>query len=200
MMIGRPAWTTAQWWETGTVTPEVSSPSAPVASPSSSSGASPAARLQNALKTLGSIHGDATLSKVGVDGIIGPKTVKAVNTAIAQKYMSTPYFPNPNLTIVHVKKFASGLADVAEGAVRAAGGTVTAPQVKQHASSILPPIPTFSPSSSGGGPIEFPRWGWWVIGGVSALVLLNALSLSRAEARAGTVRPKRRRVEAAAEA
>ena len=80
-------------------------------------------RLQNALKALGQLRGDPTLTKIGVDGIIGPKTVAAVNYAISQKYVVMKDFPNPNLTLQHVRQFSAGIAAAVEGAVKAGGGS-----------------------------------------------------------------------------
>lgn len=143
------------------------------------------ARLQSALKALGETRGDPTLTKLKVDGIIGKNTVAAVNYAIAQKYMSTPHFPRPDLTLQHVRQFASGLAEVAEGAVRASGGTVPAVKLapKRSAAVSLPALP-IAPL-----PAEPDRkWIWWAVGGAGVLLLL-AVTASAVKKRGGTLQP-----------
>lgn len=132
-------------------------------------------RLQNALKALGLLRGDPTLSKIGVDGIIGPKTVKAVNYAIAQKYVVMKDFPRPELTLQHVRQFSDGIAAAVEGAVKAGGGKF--PLIK---------APSVAPARGGGGgapmiPVDIPaaapeadrKWVWWVVGGVGVLAILS---------------------------
>jgi len=132
-------------------------------------------RLQNALKALGNLHGDSTLTKIGVDGIIGPKTVKAVNYAIAQKYVVMKDFPRPELTLQHVRQFAPGIAAAVESAVKAGGGTF--PLIK---------APAAVARAGGGGapaiPLDVPpaepdrKWVWWAVGGVSVLVVLSLVA------------------------
>lgn len=135
-------------------------------------------RLQNALKALGNLRGDPTLSKLAVDGIIGPNTVKAVNYAIAQKYVVMKDFPRPELTLQHVRQFSAGLAAAVEGAVKAGGGS-------------FPLVPTSAPSRAKGGgggvPMTLPeipppesdrKWVWWVVGGVGVLVALSLVARS----------------------
>lgn len=166
--------------------------------------ASAPAQLQNALRALGTMSGDSTLMKLKVDGIIGPQTVKALNYAIQLVGGFPPYFKTPNMNVTNTKQYAGGIATTITQYIQARGGSVPVASVEQHhqarASSALPPIPTGS-TSSGGGHFEFPMWGYWVIGGLSGLVLLNALSLRRAESRAGTgPAPRRRQAAAAAEA
>ena len=170
--------------------------------------ASAPAQLQNALRALGTMSGDSTLMKVKVDGIIGPQTVKALNYAIKLVGGFPPYFKTPNMNVTNTKQYAGGIATTITQYIQARGGSVPSVVVAaHHAHASLPPIPTGATTSTDAKkswlPAEFPRWGWWVIGGVSALVLLNALSLHRAESRAGTssAPPRRRRhAEAAAEA
>lgn len=152
--------------------------------------ASPVARLQNALRSLGVMHGDPTLSKLKIDGVVGPGTTKAVNYAIAQKYVVMPNFPRPELTVQHVRQFAGGLAAAVEGAVRAGGGS-------------LAPIATRAPrarSGAGGGvPAAIPEplpaepnraWVWWAVGGLGVLVVLSIA----AKAIRGKSSSKRKRV------
>lgn len=138
---------------------------------------SPVARLQNALRALGSLHGDPALSKLKVDGIAGPGTTKAVNYAIAQRYVVMSSFPRPELTLQHVRQFAAGIATAVEGAVTAGGGTLQvqarrAPARAQGGSAMptsLPEIPA---------PASNQKWVWWVVGGVSVLVALSLVASS----------------------
>ena len=135
-------------------------------------------RLQNALKALGNLRGDPALSKIGVDGIIGAKTVKAVNYAIAQKYVVMPSFPRPELTLQHVRQFSAGIATAVEGAVKAGGGSfpLISASIPTHARgggggaggggamTALPEIPT---------PEADRRWIWWAVGGLGVIVVLS---------------------------
>jgi hypothetical protein len=150
----------------------------------------PPLRLQNALKALGLTRGDSTLSKIGVDGIIGPATTKAVNYAIAQKYIVMKDFPHADLTLAHVRKFAAGIADHVEAAVKAGGGT-------------FPALPSKKAAGGGGGSVNRAvafvppppetqgfdkKWIWLAVGGVSLLLVLSAAAAAA----------KRRRAAAAA--
>lgn len=157
--------------------------------------ASPILRLQQALKSLGEVTGDATLKKLVVDGAIGPKTVGAVNRTISQKYIVTPYFPRPELTAAHVRQSAANLAPLVEESLVAHGGAVTAPVVakKRSAPSMsLSPIPAGMPDQSpavssflSGNTV------WYIVGGFSALLALAVVSKAMR-------REPRRRVEAEA--
>lgn len=146
-------------------------------------------RLQNALKALGNVHGDPTISKIAVDGVIGKGTTAAVNRAIAEKYVVMASFPRPELTIQHVRQFASGIAAAVESAVKAAGGTfplvptnvgakkkATAAEVAAaQAAAAEPPL---APSHS--------NTVWWIIGGaglVLALGFMASAARRRREAR-----------------
>ena len=132
-------------------------------------------RLQNALKALGNVHGDPSLSKIGVDGVIGKGTTAAVNHAIEQKYVVMPNFPNPNLTVQHVRKFATGIAAAVESAVKAAGGTfptipASAGRKKASAAEVAAAAaaaaePALSPTHS--------NTVWWVIGGAGLVIALG---------------------------
>ncbi len=133
-------------------------------------------RLQNALKALGNLRGDPALTKIKVDGIIGPATVKAVNYAIAQQYVVMKDFPRPELTLQHVRKFSAGIAAAIEGAVKAGGGSF--PSITAAAARAGAP----RPHAGGGGvpaldltppaPESDHKWVWWVVGGVSVLAVL----------------------------
>lgn len=140
----------------------------------------PAARLQAALKALGNLHGDPALSKLKVDGIVGPGTTKAVNYAIGQKYVVMKDFPRPELTVQHVRKFAAGIAAAVEAAVTAGGGTLVAVKTKSSGAGGGGggrPLPTtLAPLEPSGGEPGVPKWVFWTIGGVGALLLLTVAS------------------------
>lgn len=156
--------------------------------PTASPKAPPVARLQNALKALGTTKGDPTLSKVKVDGVVGPATTKAVNYAIAQRYVVMPSFPNPNLTVQHVRQFAGGIAGAIEEAVTAAGGTIpaVAPRSKRAtaaevaAATAASKEPPLAPSHS--------NTVWWIIGGAGLVLALGFA--------ASAMRRRRREAEA----
>jgi peptidoglycan hydrolase-like protein with peptidoglycan-binding domain len=161
-----------------------------MAQPASSSTAPPIARLQNALKALGTAVGDAKLSKLGVDNLVGPKTVKAVNYAISQKYVVMPSFPNPNLTVQHVRQFASGIAAAVEQAVQAHGGTVPAVSIhrgggsKASAADIVA-AQQAAQTSTYNALTDNPNLVWWVVGGAG---LVLALGFMAARKRRGAMR------------
>lgn len=142
----------------------------------------PPLRLQNALKALGLTRGDSTLSKLKVDGIIGPGTTKAVNYAIEQKYVVMKDFPRPDLTLAHVRKFAAGIADNVETAVKASGGTFPAlPSKKVSSGSVNRAVSYVPPPSEP----EAPRkWIWFAVGGGSLLLLLVAAASAAKRRRA----------------
>lgn len=140
---------------------------APAAAPSS---AAAPVQLQNALKALGTMAGDPTLTKLKVDGIIGPNTVKAANYAITKYGPFGPHFQKGNLHIGTVRSYAGGLAQVITQHIQSRGGSVPPPQIKRAVARI---------PSGGGMPASIPeapppdrKWIWWVVGGVSVLVVL----------------------------
>jgi len=146
----------------------VSPPSGPSkAAPS----VSPVRRLQSALKSLGTTKGDPTLTKLKVDGVVGPGTTQAVNYAIAQKYVVMPSFPRPELTVQHVRQFASGIAAAVEAAVRAGGGTLV--QVAERAPRARGGGAAFVPAAIPDAPPPDRKWVWWVVGGLGVLVVLS---------------------------
>jgi len=137
--------------------------------------ASPAVRLQNALKALGVTANDALLKAIKVDGAIGPATVAGVNHALAHYVGATPAFQNANLTLPRVKSNAAALAGLIEFRVQKSGGSVPAPVIERPAARTrraFAPIvtPDVTPTPS------FPRWGWYVVAGVSGLVVLAAFA------------------------
>lgn len=135
----------------------------------------PAVALQNALKALGNTAGDPKLSGLHVDGVIGPATVTAVNYALANYVGGTPAFPRADLTVVRVRQNAAALAVLVTQRVQKSGGAVPAPQVDRaparRTSAGAPSLPPgLMPSDAGGGA---PKWIWWVVGGVSVLLVLS---------------------------
>lgn len=136
----------------------------------------PPARLQAALKSLGNVHGDPALSKLKVDGIVGPGTTKAVNYAIGQKYVVMKDFPRPELTVAHVRKFAAGIAAAVEAAVTASGGSlVSVAAPKSGGGGRALPV-ALAPLEPSGGEPGVPKWVFWTIGGVGALLLLTVMT------------------------
>jgi hypothetical protein len=147
-------------------------------------------RLQNALKALGQLRGDPALTKMKVDGIIGPATVKGVNYAIAQKYVVMKDFPRPELTLQHVRQFSAGLAAAVEGAVKAGGGSfplISSAPAHAKISALPPDVLTPETGSDH-------KWVWWVVGGVSVLAVLGiAASIVRGRGRNDSPSSRRRR-------
>ena len=135
--------------------------------------ASPVVRLQNALKALGTTAGDPQLLAVGIDGLVGPQTVKMTNYALAHFVGATPGFPSATLTALQVRQSAAVLADRIEARTKASGGTVPAPpnvtarahRAASHAAASF--IPSLPPEADH-------RWVFWAVGGVGVLVLLSA--------------------------
>lgn len=129
----------------------------------------PALLLQNALKALGDTHGDAALSKLKQDGIIGPGTTKATN------YAFSTYLGAPNvMSTAYVRQHVNYLQGQVTAYVEAHGGTVPPPWVGSRKKSLapiplpqMPAIPGMSASDN--------KWVWWVVGGVSILVVLTVV-------------------------
>jgi hypothetical protein len=130
----------------------------------------PALLLQNALKALGDTHGDPSLSKLKQDGVIGPNTVKAVNYAFSN-YIGT----HAPLTLPAVRQNVGQLAQQITAYVEANGGSVPPPWVgsrkKSFAPIPLPQMPAIPGISAGDN-----KWVWWVVGGVSVLVVLTVVA------------------------
>lgn len=132
---------------------------------------SPAVLLQNALKALGVSRGDPALSKLKIDGVIGPNTVKAANLAFA-KYIGT--LPAP-LGIDTVRRQADQLAQQITAYVEAHGGMVPQPpppaRRAKNPAMILPPssIPSMPAQAIG---TTNNKWIWYVVGGVGVLLSL----------------------------
>lgn len=155
---------------------------------SASSAAAPV-QLQNALKALGTMAGDPSLTKIKVDGIIGPQTVKLVNYAIEKYHPAGQYFPRGNLHIGTVRSYAGGIASEITKYIQQRGGSVPTPQVQKAVarySSVMPSIPIPAPE-----PEADRKWIWWVVGGVSVLLVLTM---------AASVAKKHRQAPAAAAA
>ena len=138
---------------------------------------SPALRVQMALLALGKLHGDSALGKlVGKpDGVIGPNTTKAVNYAIAQKYVTMKDFPRPDLVVQHVRKFAAGIAAALESAVTAGGGQLVAPKAKAASRGLPTALAQLDPKPYEGAS-GLPRWAFWAIGGVGVLLALTVVA------------------------
>lgn len=150
------------------------------ASAPSAPSAPPAVLLQNALKALGTTHGDPQLSRLTVDGVIGPNTVKAVNYALANYVGGSAQFPRADLTVTKVRQYAGTLAALVIQRVQKSGGSV--PEAKiQRAAARAPAFPTAPVAPEPSSPNH--KLVWIAIGGISLLVLMTvAFSVKRKKA------------------
>lgn len=134
--------------------------------------ASPAVQLQNALKALGNTNGDPQLSRLTVDGVIGPATVKAINYALATYIGGSTAFPRADLTVTKVRQFAGALAALVTQRVQKSGGMIPAPKVQsivhRSAGGIAPVVHPADLTPAG-----TPQWVWYAVGGVSVLIVLS---------------------------
>lgn len=154
--------------------------------------AAPPVLLQNALKALGTAHGDSALN-IAVDGVIGPGTVKAANYALktyigagpAQAAGLSGRFLSATATKSDVQQYADTLATIVSGAVRSAGGTVPDPVVSHAAggggrrSTLLPMAPTTPVDNTMMSPNLV-----WIGGGVALVVLALGFMAARKRAAA----------------
>lgn len=136
-----------------------------------STSASPAVQLQNALRALGNTNGDPSLSKLAVDGVIGPGTVKAVNYALSTYIGGSKAFPRADLDVTRVRQYAGALAALVIQRVQQSGGSIPAPVVqhalaRRSAGSIAPVVADMVPTPDR-------KWVWYVVGGVSILIVLS---------------------------
>lgn len=146
---------------------------------------SPAMLLQNALRALGVAMGDSKLSKLKVDGIIGPGTAKAATYAFAT-YLNAPN----TMSAAYVQQHVNYLTNQVVAYVQEHGGVVNPPAVgsqrRSTYSAPLPPIPTTAPTPSG---FDFSEWMsanskyvWYGVAGFSVLLLLSAVVRRRGAA------------------
>jgi lysozyme family protein len=107
-----------------------------------------AKRLQAALATLGKVVGSAKLKAIKADGVLGPKTVEAVNWAFTNHIGSgqaPAEYRTGNLTLSNVKSMADTLSTLIEreiarrGAKTASPATVTKGQAIQAVQK-APPV------------------------------------------------------------
>jgi peptidoglycan hydrolase-like protein with peptidoglycan-binding domain len=148
--------------------------------------ATPAAQLQNALRALGNTNGDPKLAQLAVDGVIGPKTVAAVNYALATYVGGTPAFPRADLDVTKVRQFAGKLAALVSERVKKSGGSVPAPVVTKAISRRAAP-PALFPVTPPAEASMFPptgKWVWYVVGGVSVLIVLSIAAATVKKVRA----------------
>lgn len=138
---------------------------------------SPAKLLQNALKALGVMSGDAALSGLGVDGKIGPKTVKATNYAFTN-YLKAP----APMSQAYVQQHVTYLGAQITSYVESHGGVVPAlpppARVVRNPATILPPSMLPQSTASGSGLPSDNKWIWYVVGGVSVLLVLGIVARS----------------------
>ena len=135
---------------------------------------SPAVLLQNALKALGTMSGDAALSKLTVDGKIGPNTVKATNYAFAN-YLKAP----APMSLAYIHQHVNYLEAQVTSYVEAHGGVVPPPWVgsKKLSTFITPSPPSGMPAATATTAGDN-KWVWYVVGGVSILLVLGIVARS----------------------
>lgn len=132
----------------------------------------PAGQLQHALKVLGQTTGDSALTKVQVDGVVGTKTVTALNYAF-KTYGGSE---RTDWTVPEVKKAALSLSDIVVSVVRQQGGTVDKPKKKGSSSASAADIiaaQQASKVSAYNAFTENPNLAWWVLGGALVVVSLG---------------------------
>lgn len=135
----------------------------------------PASLLQNALKALGTAMGDTKLSKLKVDGIIGPGTAKAATYAFAT-YLNAPN----TMSAAYVRQHVAYLTQQVTAYVQEHGGVVLPPSVghklyNPNAIIVPPSAPIPSP---GAADTSFfsnidPKYVWYGVAGFSALLILS---------------------------
>ena len=132
---------------------------------------SPAKRLQNALRALGTSQGDPALSKLAVDGIIGAGTLKAMN------YASATYLGGPVRTLTQVRQNAASLADQVTAYVEGHGGVVLPPSspVKKIRMT-LPQIPLPATATGVTSGTFDTKYVWWGVAALSGLVILSMVT------------------------
>lgn len=129
---------------------------------------SPAKRLQNALRALGVAQGDPALSKLSVDGVIGPGTLKATNYALST------YVGGGQHTLTQVRQNAAALADQVTHFVESHGGVVLPPsapvkKIRMTLPALTIPSPGAMPQS---GSFDT-KYVWWGVAALSGLVILS---------------------------
>lgn len=134
---------------------------------------SPAMLLQNALRALGVSNGDSKLSKLKVDGIIGPGTVKATNYAF-KTYLNAPNV----MSLAYVRQHVVYLGTQVTAYVQEHGGVVNPPWVGSTKKSVmLPPIPTTpsEPASASSLPFDS-KYIFYGVAGISVLLALSVVA------------------------
>jgi len=126
--------------------------------------------------------GDSYLMNVDADGVIGPKTVKAVNYAIDKITGPLPYFSKGNMNVTNTRQYAGGLAQTFISYIKQRGGKILAPPASKARGRGSAPIPlgpsTAGPTSTSTGPSSDNKWIWYVVGGVSVLLVLGIVARS----------------------
>jgi hypothetical protein len=163
------------------------SAAAPSSSPASSGAPAPVL-LQNALKALGTLAGDPALTRVKVDGVIGSKTVTAVNYALSHYIGATQYFPRADLTLAKVRQYAGSLAQIITNQVQQRGGTIPTPKIEKavvHRRASGGGVP-FAPPPEPAPATDNRKWVWWVVGGISVLLALSVAAATTKRRRVRT--------------
>lgn len=153
--------------------------------------AAPPVLLQNALKALGTAHGDGALA-VAVDGVIGPGTVKATNYALATYIGAGPLqaaglsgrFLNGTATKSDIQKYADTLATIVSAAVRSAGGTVPEPVVSAAKRGGGKSVFESTPVPAADNTMNNPKLIWLLGGGALIVLGLGFMASARRRANA----------------
>lgn len=140
----------------------------------------PAGQLQHALKVLGDTTGDSQLSKLKVDGVVGPNTVSALNYAF-KTYGGSG---RTDWTVADVHKSGLALVDIVSSVVRQQGGTVAKPSAKKRSSSSAADIMAAQAAAVPGSFLDtHPNLVWYGIAGAAVVLALGFMSARRKRSR-----------------
>lgn len=140
----------------------------------------PAGQLQHALKVLGDTTGDSQLSRLKVDGVIGPNTVAALNYAFKTYGGSTKL----DWTTTDVRKSGLSLVDIVSSVVHQQGGTVSKPAGKKRSGASAADIIAAQQAAAVPGSFldTHPNLVWYGIAGVGIVLALGFMSARRRRA------------------
>jgi lysozyme family protein len=138
----------------------------------------PAAELQQALNILAQTVGDPSV-KTGVDGVIGPNTVKALNSAFSQYGGSN----RTDWTVADARKSAASLASIVQSVVRQRGGTIPKPRAKKAGGASAADRAAAQAAMAPGSFLDtHPNLVWWGLGGAGIVIVLGFMAQHRRRA------------------